>query len=216
MAWPELQPAPTRHSSQPPGSVGSSILMHVLDQIDYGIALGGAGIGWHCNRTGRLQLAEPDALLCLRADEIVTRDTNQTGALRSAVHAAQYQRHRRLLTLRQGAQRVSVAVVPIGQDDEPGSPPVMLLMGRRSVCARLTAQQFCSTHGLTPAESDVLAALLGGSAPRAIAAAHGVAVTTVRTQVSAIKAKTGAKRLQEVLLQAALLPPLVPLFEAIR
>ncbi|GCL62123.1 helix-turn-helix transcriptional regulator [Pseudaquabacterium pictum] len=216
MAWIDTQTLPTWQPMQPASHTDLSVLMHVLDQIDYGIALGGAGLGWQCNRTARLQLAEPDAPLGLRANEIVAQDAAQTSILRSAVHVAQTQRHRRLLTFANGARRVSVAVVPVGQDGEAGNPSVMLLLGRRAVCARLTTQQFCTLHGLTPAESDVLAAVLAGRAPREIAVAHGVSVTTVRSQVSAIKAKTGAKRLQEVLLQVALLPPLVPLFETIR
>lgn len=216
MAWSELQHPPALQPMTDDAPGGAAMLMHVLDQIDYGIALGGADQGWLCNRTARLQLAESDFPLSQHGTAIVARQPDQAAVLIAAVLAAQLQRHRRLLTLRTGSRSLSLAVVPAAQGEAQNPLPVMLLMGRRSVCSRLTAQQFCSMHGLTPAESDVLAGVLTGSAPSTIAQRHGVAVSTVRTQVSAIKAKTGTRRLQDLLVQAALLPPLVPLFEALR
>ncbi|HWC64065.1 MAG TPA: helix-turn-helix transcriptional regulator [Rhizomicrobium sp.] len=46
-------------------------------------------------------------------------------------------------------------------------------------------------HALTPAESRVALALARGAKPADIAAAHGVTVSTVRSQLKAIFRKTG-------------------------
>lgn len=192
------------------------LLMGVLDQIDYGIALGRPEGGWELNRTGRLQLAEAGFPLRLQAGQLLAHDEAQSRALHAAMRAAQTQLHRRLLTLRAPGRQVSVAVVPAGMGEDGGTGPVLLMIGRRSLCPRLTAQQYSAAHGLTPSEAAVLVEVLAGAAPRSIAQHHGVALSTVRTQVASIKAKTGHRRLQDLMVQAAKLPPLVPLFEAVR
>lgn len=51
---------------------------------------------------------------------------------------------------------------------------------------------FAERFGLTPAETRVALALLEGKAPKAIAAAHGVSLPTVRTQLKRVYDKTGA------------------------
>jgi DNA-binding CsgD family transcriptional regulator len=55
----------------------------------------------------------------------------------------------------------------------------------------------------------VLEHLCGGVRPTEIAQRQGVAVSTVRTQIGSIRAKTGATSIRELVRQVAVLPPLV-------
>lgn len=53
---------------------------------------------------------------------------------------------------------------------------------------------FAAARGLTPAELGVLTLLLDGETPSEIAATRGVAISTVRTQLKRLFAKTGTRR----------------------
>ena len=55
----------------------------------------------------------------------------------------------------------------------------------------------------------MLAALCAGQRPSEIAAALCVALSTVRTQIGSIRAKTGAESIRALVRQVAVLPPLV-------
>lgn len=57
-----------------------------------------------------------------------------------------------------------------------------------------TLAVFAATRGLTPAEMGVLTLLLDGKTPAEIAAARGVAISTVRAQLKRLFAKTGTRR----------------------
>ena len=85
----------------------------------------------------------------------------------------------------------------------------LLLLGKTSVCESLSADSFASCHGLTPAEKTVLTALANGQCPTAIARQHGVAISTVRTQIASIRVKTGATSIRDLVESIARLPPLV-------
>lgn len=58
-------------------------------------------------------------------------------------------------------------------------------------------------YGLTPAEARVLAALLAGQQPKRYAAEHGVALTTVRTQIAALLVKMACARQSDLVREAA-------------
>jgi DNA-binding CsgD family transcriptional regulator len=68
---------------------------------------------------------------------------------------------------------------------------------------------FVRSVNLTPAETRVLELLCSGVRPTAIARQQNVAVSTVRTQIGSIRAKTGAASISELVRQVAVLPPLV-------
>jgi DNA-binding CsgD family transcriptional regulator len=54
-------------------------------------------------------------------------------------------------------------------------------------------------YGLTTAEARLCSALLAGQAPAEVAEAHGVALTTIRSQVRAVLEKTGSRRMPDLL-----------------
>ena len=92
----------------------------------------------------------------------------------------------------------------------PGGPAlVAAVFGRRRLCEPMSVQWFARAHGLTPAETRVLELLCEGLDPRDIATLNEVGMATVRTQVNAIRDKTGAASIRALLQQLATLPPMV-------
>jgi DNA-binding CsgD family transcriptional regulator len=77
------------------------------------------------------------------------------------------------------------------------------------VCEDLSLQCFARSHELTAAETRVLAALGRGVAPAEIAREQGVKISTVRTQISAIRQKTGTSTITALVRLVAGLPPMV-------
>jgi DNA-binding CsgD family transcriptional regulator/PAS domain-containing protein len=71
-----------------------------------------------------------------------------------------------------------------------------------------SAETMAAAFGLTPAETRVLASLLGGRTVAETAAALGVAITTARTHLDNIFAKTGVSRQAELVrLASQIVPP---------
>lgn len=87
---------------------------------------------------------------------------------------------------------------------------VMLLLidrqGRTDAAAGFVIQAF----GLSPAESRVLPLLVQGKTPAEIAQSLDLKLPTVRSQLSAIFAKTGTTPQQELIRLLGALPPIVP------
>jgi DNA-binding CsgD family transcriptional regulator len=106
---------------------------------------------------------------------------------------------------------LAVAVIPL---KSPAGDPARcaILFSRRAVCDALMLGFYARRHGLTPTEEQVLAVLCEGlSAPQA-AARMNVAVSTIRSHVRSICAKTRATGVRDVMRRVALLPPVAPAF----
>lgn len=84
---------------------------------------------------------------------------------------------------------------------------VLVVLGKRQLCSDLGLEMLATSYGLTLAERRVLAALVREATPREIAAAHAVALSTVRTQISSIRSKLGTHSIDGLLLRAAEVPP---------
>lgn len=181
----------------------------MLDEIDYGVLLlAGTTTVLHANHVARSEL-DAEHPLQLLGQQLRLRASVDVAALHAAVAAAQNKGLRRLLSVGQGAHRITLAVVPLPRADANEEPHTLLVFGKRRMCEALSAQWFAQCHGLTTAEARVLAALCEGVEPTRIAALAGVAISTVRTQISSIRAKTGAESIRELVRQVAVLPPLV-------
>jgi DNA-binding CsgD family transcriptional regulator len=82
------------------------------------------------------------------------------------------------------------------------------MLSRREICEALSVHGFARDHGLSGAERRVLDALCQGLQANEIAAVQGVAISTVRTQISSIRAKTDSASIGEVVQRLARLPPI--------
>jgi DNA-binding CsgD family transcriptional regulator len=180
-----------------------------LDEVDYGmLLLADETHAVHVNHAARAELDSKHPLQ-LQGGELRARRPQDAHALTEALHAAAQRGLRKLLTLGEGTQRVSVSIVPLAVQDDGGATVTLVMLGKRKVCEALSVQGFACSHGLTAAESRVLAGLCSGTPPTAIAAQLGVAISTVRTQIGTIRQKTGAGSIRGLVQQVAVLPPLM-------
>ncbi len=196
----------------------SACLAAVPDEIDYGMILvTGLATVQYCNRAAQRELRTHSVLQVLEG-RLCGRLASDDIAIHAAIQAAALRGARRMLALGSERETQTVAFVPI-TPSAPSGPAasaigwrhesVLLLLGKRGICAPLSADGFSRQYGLTPAEANVLCALSKGLLPGNIARAHGVALSTVRTQMQSIRSKTGSRRIQEVISRMASLPPLV-------
>ncbi|MBT9459328.1 MAG: helix-turn-helix transcriptional regulator [Burkholderiaceae bacterium] len=180
----------------------------MLDEIDYGmLVLSPDGHLLHANHTAR---AEMDAHhpLQLLGTELRARHSADVAPLREAMQGAAERKLRRLLTLGPASQALSVAVVPLAaRGDE--AVTILMVFGKQRVCQELSTHWFARQHGLTPTETQVLQGLCRGRLPGEVAQEHSVALSTVRSQISSIRAKTGALNIRDLVQKVASLPPLV-------
>jgi DNA-binding CsgD family transcriptional regulator len=184
----------------------------VLDAVDYGLMLltGGGALVW-ANRIARRECGVPGRLRvvggCVAgADEATCRH------LREAIAGACVGRRSLVpMPARADAPPWSIAVLPLGgaggRGEESG---VLLMLGRSQVCQPLSVDFFARVHKVTTAEKTVLLALCQGLSAGEQARALGVAVCTVRTHISSLRMKTGARNIGDLVRMVTALPPIVP------
>jgi DNA-binding CsgD family transcriptional regulator len=178
----------------------------MLDALDYGLLLlDAAHRVAHANRAARTALArDPVGLSWVAA--LDCQAPEEAAALGQAISAAAERGWRRLVSLRRDGRPFGVAVLPLPTG---GHPAVMLVLSRARSCEPLSVHWYARSHGLTQAEARVLEALCGGATPNEVAVTLGVAMSTVRTQLATIRAKTGAAGLRQLVAGVASLPPIV-------
>ena len=189
-------PRPIQHHHQLP--------QQVVDQIDCGLVVCDAqGCVLHVNRAARREL---DSALSLKLlDGVVSCDGPGGRELAAAIKLAATRGLRRLVSLQDNPPLMLVVTpldIPAG-----GETLVLLMIGRRTLCTPLGLELLAMQHHLTWAEQRVLRAVVGGTSVREMASEHGVAVSTIRTQLQSIRDKLGVANIDALLLIAARLPP---------
>lgn len=201
-------------------AISAAVLTAAFNEIDYGMILLGDGARvLSSNNAARIEL-DPEHPLQLRNGVLRTRRDADAAAFQAAVVAAQSRSLRKLLSLRlaNSATTVSVSIIPLGglcaNSAQLAASPgnrcgVLVILGKRLIGGELAIEAFARSQGLSAGETRVLRALIAGVEPAAHAAQHGVAISTVRTQIGSIRAKTGAASIRDLLRQVAALPPLL-------
>jgi DNA-binding CsgD family transcriptional regulator len=189
--------------------IAAELAWRVLDELDYGLIL--------VDPDGRVQHANHLARQELGRARFLRSDHDVIGGLAPAAHAelqrgirAAARGRRQLLEFREGSETLSVACVPLFHPLEGVSDSVLLMLGRQRGTHNLALTFFARAHRLTPAEEAVLRALCEGGEVHEIAAAHGVCISTIRTQIRSLRDKTGANSIRELVQRLAALPPVVP------
>ncbi|MCK6434971.1 MAG: helix-turn-helix transcriptional regulator [Aquabacterium sp.] len=184
-------------------------MTQMVDEIDYGLLLlaDDAHVAY-VNRAARREL-EGHHPLQLVGRELRARHGHDAAPLRDAVRSASQRGLRRLLRLGEGAERVTLAVVPLPVQPGEDLHAVMLVLGKRQVCEELTVEWFARAHGLTLAETAVVKGLCADLTPQEIALRQGVGLATIRTQIGSVRAKTGSASIRALVRQVAMLPPLL-------
>jgi DNA-binding CsgD family transcriptional regulator len=180
----------------------------IMDELAYGVLLATVrGQLLHANQAARHELADRQ-VLSVHEGRLRTSDAGQSKVLVQALAKAETGR-RSLIALRSPSRRrVSIAVVPLRADRTHHSPAVALLFSRASVCDAVMLCFFARSHGLTPSEEQVLAILCQGYSAPEIALQLKVAVSTVRSHVRSMCAKTHSNGVRALIGQVAVLPPI--------
>lgn len=197
---------PERYNSE---AVLGRWLSQMLDEVGYGTLLVmGEDTVVFANHMARTEMDGHHPLQII-GNHLRAQRPNDVAPLFAAIQDAKHRGLRR--TLRIGAPKagVCVAVLPVSTGALGIAPAAMLLLGKQQVCDDLQAQWFAQCHSLTATETTVLKALCAGTPPTQVAEEHRVAVSTVRTQISSIRHKTGAQSIRDLVRQVALMPPLV-------
>jgi DNA-binding CsgD family transcriptional regulator len=88
------------------------------------------------------------------------------------------------------------AAEPEGRGRVPGQ--ALVLLRELTAAAPPRAALLRELFGLTAAEAEVARGIVGGATKSEVAGARGLSETTVRTQVRAVLAKTGAANLRDL------------------
>ncbi len=191
---------PERRNTEPPIARWLSLM---LDEIDYGMLLLTEDAELvHVNHAARAELDAGHPLQLL-GRQLRARYPQDVTRLHEALAGAAQRKLRKLLALGEGAQRVNIAVIPLGNDG------TLVVLSKRHLSERISVQCFANLHRMTPAETRVLESLCEGLVPREIAEMNDVGLATVRTQIGSIRAKTGADNIRALTRQVAVLPPMV-------
>lgn len=183
----------------------SRLLMSALDEIDYGVIMVDerARIR-HANHAATCECASSRTVRII-AGLITMVDATDQRSLQNALSAAR-QGRRSLLQTHGTEDAPNIAVIPL---DESGGTSTLLIFGKQRLCEPLSMEFFSRAFHLTCAEGAVLRSLCKGKIPDQIAVDKGVACSTVRTQVSSIRSKTGTRSIRDLIDRVTSLPPIV-------
>jgi DNA-binding CsgD family transcriptional regulator len=197
--------------SQGETSLELGLLRATLNQVDYGLAVVAVDtrqvLFANAPALAALQLASlQKSGLCLEDGYLQPRRQADVEPLHLALQNTKTgQRDLLKFKGREGAQGAdcSVAVMPLA-----ATGYALLAFSKPQVCDATTVTLFARERGLTSAEGQVLAQLCRGLRPQQIATSHGVQVSTVRTQLRAIRHKTASDSVRELVHKVSILPPL--------
>jgi DNA-binding CsgD family transcriptional regulator len=166
----------------------------------------------HANGAARRELARL-RLLELRQGELHATLPDNAARLQEAI-ARGAEGKRCLVKLKSAeGETVSLAVVPLKGDGALVADKVALVFERATVCDTLMLCFFARSHGLTPTEEQVLGILCQGYSAPETAKQLRVAVSTVRSHVRSVCAKTATRGVRDLVSRVAVLPPVAPFWQ---
>ena len=187
-------------------------LAPLLDELAHGVLLTTIeGRLLHANHAARHELARRRALLA-RGDMLQACSPESARTLLDALARAADGK-RSLIELAAGpGPGLTLAVLPIKAQAPGSAPRAALLFARASVCESLMLCFFARSHGLTATEEQVLGILCHGLSAPQVARQLNVAVSTIRSHVRSLCAKTRSSGVRELLNRVAVLPPVAQPF----
>ncbi len=189
--------------------MGRAHLLRVLDEVDYGVLIIDAqGTILHANHLARHELASGRMLMSY-GNSLLGSCAEFTSQMQKAMEAA-FRGQRRLVLLNKGERELSLAFTPLSHPLEADTPTVLVMLSRQSTCDNLAVRMFARTIGLSPSEEAVLMGLCRGLEIPEIAAEHGVAPSTIRSQIKTLREKAGSPSIRRLLQRINSLPPVVP------
>jgi DNA-binding CsgD family transcriptional regulator len=188
---------------------GPDVLASLIDVLAHGvILLGERGQLLHVNQAARLEFTRSRVLG--RVGDALHATTPADGKTLQAALTKAEAGKRSLISLGGSSSGLMVAVVPLKPEPGAWKSRVLLLLSRADVGESGMFGFFARSHGLTQTEEQVLTILCRGLSTPEIARQMNVAVSTVRSHVRSLCAKTGSCGVRELVNQVAVLPPVAP------
>jgi DNA-binding CsgD family transcriptional regulator len=169
-----------------------------------------AGRVLHANQAARHELGRR-RVLEMRHDVLHACSPEDARTLHEAL-AKVAEGKRSLIELTAAGGAVTVAVLPLKAEERGRLPNAALLFARESVCEALMLCFFARSHALTATEEHVLGILCQGFSAPQVAAQMQVAVSTIRSHVRSLCAKTHSSGVRQLVNRVAVLPPVAPTF----
>lgn len=194
-----------------PGLADSNpeVLSMLLDVLAHGvIVVGERSQLIHANQAARVELNR-GRLLGKVGDEVHATTPAGSKALQSALVKAGTGK-RSLINVSGRGLNLMLAVVPLRHELCVSKSRIALFFSRAEVCESGMFGFFARSYGLTHTEEQVLAVLCRGLGTPEIALQMKVAVSTVRSHVRSLCAKTGSSGVRELVNRVAVLPPVAP------
>ncbi|HYW56278.1 MAG TPA: helix-turn-helix transcriptional regulator [Polaromonas sp.] len=189
---------------------GVDVLASLMDVLAHGaVVVNQGGHIFHVNQAARSELNR-QRVLCKIKGEIEAVHPAESRTLQTALDKAAKGK-RSLINIKGDGHSLTVAVVPLKREAGAWDSRIALLFARAEVCESGMVGFFARTHGLTHTEEQVLIILCRGLSAPEIAVHMKVAVSTVRSHVRSLCAKTGTSGVRELVNRVAVLPPVAPL-----
>jgi DNA-binding CsgD family transcriptional regulator len=181
-----------------------------LDMFQSGVAwLAAGGEVLYANRELNRLIDLRDGLE-LVGDKLRASDPRAARQLVQAVKEAEGGKEISVLIERpSGAPPLRMSLVPVPLQPSAFRVPqaaAIALVSDSTVSATQAVRAFAQLYGLSPAETTVTEELLAGSDAKSIAAKLGTALSTVRSQIKSILAKSGHSRQADVILAILSMP----------
>jgi DNA-binding CsgD family transcriptional regulator/PAS domain-containing protein len=179
-------------------------LQRHMDHLRCGLIIADAqgNVQW-LNRSAEQRLAG-SGVLKMRGEQLFASSSDATlnllKQIANAAGAGDVVAAGRYLTLGQGAQRLHLALQPLVPSDgyTGGSSSVLIVVTEVGQGESIPTAALVSMYGLTPAESRLVDALIGGYTLEQYAQHRGISLGTVRGQLKLVLSKTGATRQSEL------------------
>jgi DNA-binding CsgD family transcriptional regulator len=193
-------------------NVLGSALVLLMDELAHGVVVASVqGRLLHANQAARHELGR-GRVLGVRRNVLHACVPADGKSLQEALaKVADGKRSLIELTATEGAM-LTLAVLPLKAEGPEETPKAALLFARESVCDALMLCFFARSHALTATEEHVLGILCQGFSAPQIAAQMDVAVSTVRSHVRSLCAKTHSSGVRQLVNRVAVLPPVAPPF----
>jgi DNA-binding CsgD family transcriptional regulator len=190
-------------------SLGSALAV-LMDELAHGVLISTVhGRLLHANKAAHDELGRKRALAA--SHDLLHACTPDGARAFQEGLARAGEGKRSLIELRAAEGAVlTLAVLPLKTEERGGVPNVALLFARESVCEALMLCFFGRSHALTATEEHVLAILCQGFSAPEVAVQMQVAVSTVRSHVRSLCAKTRTSGVRQLVNRVAVLPPVAP------
>ncbi|MEP6789827.1 MAG: helix-turn-helix transcriptional regulator [Ramlibacter sp.] len=185
-------------------------LAQLMDELAYGVLVTSLeGQLLHANQAARHELGRRRVLTS--RDNLLHACASEDGKTLQEALAKVAEGKRSLITLSpKSSTALTLAVIPLKADVAARAPRAAWVFARASICESLMLCFYARSHALTTTEEHVLGILCQGYSAPEIAAQMKVAVSTVRSHVRSLCAKTRSSGVRELVNRVAVLPPVAP------